>query len=75
MVMSFNPNWRDNATQALVDDDLNSFLHMREECGDESVLAQILYSGFKGYQNYTDEELETELRERDISTVFGENDD
>ena len=48
---------------------------MREESGDESVLAQMLYSGFVGYQNYTDEELETELRERDISTVFGDNDD
>jgi len=75
MVMSFNPKWRDNAIDTLVNDDLNSFMHMREECGDESVLAQMLYSGFKGYQNYTDEELETELIERDISTVFGENDD
>ena len=74
MVMSFNPKWRDNAIDTLVNDDLNSFMHMREECGDESVLAQMLYSGFKGYQEYTDEELETELIERDISTVFGEND-
>ena len=73
--MSFNPQWRDNAIETLVNDDINSFMHMREECGDESVLAQILYSGFKGYQNYTDEELETELVERDISTVFGENND
>jgi hypothetical protein len=72
--MSFNPNWRDKAIETLVNDDLNSFMTMREECGDESVLAQMLYSGFKGYQEYTDEELETELRERDISTVFGEND-
>ena len=75
MIMSFNPDWRSKAIDTLVDDDLNSFLHMREECGDESVLAQMLFSGFKGYQNYTDEELETELVERDISTVFGDNDD
>ena len=75
MVTSFRPEWRDNAIEALVNDDLNSFLHMREECGDESVLAEVLYSGFKGYQNFTDEELEVELNERDISTVFGENDD
>ena len=75
MVMSFKPEWRDNAIETLVNDDLNSFTHMREESGDESVLAQMLYSGFVGYQNYTDEELETELRERDISTVFGDNDD
>ena len=74
MVMSFNPEWRDNAIDTLVNDDLNSFMHMREECGDESVLAQMLYSGFKGYQNYTDEALEQELVERDISTVFGEID-
>ena len=75
MVTSFRPEWRDNAIEALVNDDLNSFVHMREEFGDESVLAEMLYSGFKGYQNYFDDELETELRERDISTVFGENDD
>ena len=75
MIMSFKPDWRDNAIETLVDDDINSFMTMREVCGDESVLAQRLYSGFKGYQNYTDEELETELVERDISTVFGENDD
>jgi hypothetical protein len=35
----------------------------------------MLYSGFKGYQEYTDEQLEVELNERDISTVFGENDE
>ena len=75
MVTSFRPEWRDKAIEALVNDDLNSFMTMREECGDESVLAQMLYSGFKGYQEYFDEELETELRERDISTVFGDNDD
>jgi len=75
MVMSFKPEWRDNAIETLVNDDLNSFMHMREECGDESVLAEMLYSGFKGYQNYSDEQLEVELNERDISTVFGENDD
>ena len=65
---------RDKAIETLVDDDLNSFFHMREECGDESVLAQILYSGFKGYQNYNDTELMSELMERDISILFGEID-
>ena len=73
--MVIQRNWRDNAIETLVDDDINSFMHMREECGDESVLAEMLYSGFKGYQNYSDEQLEVELKERDISTVFGENDD
>ena len=73
--MVIQRNWRDNAIETLVDDDINSFMRMREECGDESVLAEMLYSGFKGYQNYSDEQLEVELNERDISTVFGENDD
>lgn len=73
--MVLQRDWRDNAIETLVDDDINSFMTMREECGDESVLAEMLYSGFKGYQNYTDEQLEVELNERDISTVFGENDE
>jgi hypothetical protein len=75
MIMSFNPKWRDNAIETLVDDDINSIFSMKGEFNDESLIAEMLYSGFKGYQNYTDEELEVELRERDISTVFGENDD
>jgi hypothetical protein len=48
---------------------------MKGAFNDESMIAEMLYSGFKGYENYLDEELETELRERDISTVFGDNDD
>jgi hypothetical protein len=70
MVMSFKPNWRDNAIDTLINDDIDSFNN-----GFEHGLAEILYSGFKGYQNYTDEQLEVELNERDISTVFGDNDD
>jgi len=75
MVMSFNPKWRDNAIDTLINDDIDSIFTMKGEFNDESMIAEMLYSGFKGYQEYTDEELETELVERDISTVFGENDD
>jgi hypothetical protein len=75
MIMSFNPTWREKAIETLVDDDINSFMTMSENYRDVSVVAEMLYSGFKGYQNYTDEQLEQELVERDISTVFGENDE
>jgi len=75
MVTSFNPKWRDNAIDTLINDDIDSIFTMKGEFNDESMIAEMLYSGFKGYQEYTDEELETELRERDISTVFGDNDD
>jgi lysozyme family protein len=69
--MSFNPEWRDNAIDTLISDDVNSYV----DHGHIETLYQILYSGFKGYQEYTDEQLEVELNERDISTVFGENDE
>jgi len=75
MVMSFNPTWRDNAIETLVNDDINTILTAKGEYNDEFFLSEILTGGFKGYNAYTDEELETELVERDISTVFGENDD
>lgn len=71
MIMSFNPEWRDNAIDTLISDDVNSYV----DHGHIETLYQILYSGFKGYQEYTDEQLEVELNERDISTVFGENDE
>ena len=64
-------NWRDNAIDTLISDDVNSYV----DHGHIETLYQMLYSGFKGYQEYTDEQLEVELNERDISTVFGENDD
>lgn len=73
--MVIQRNWRDNAIDTLIGDDINSIHTMKSEFGDESTIAEMLYSGFKGYQNYSDEQLEVELNERDISTVFGENDD
>jgi len=75
MVTSFRPEWRDNAIDTLISDDLDSIFTMKGEFNDESTIAEMLYSGFKGYENYTNEQLEVELVERDISTVFGDNDD
>lgn len=69
--MVIQRNWRDNAIDTLISDDVNSYV----DHGHIETLYQILYSGFKGYQEYTDEQLEVELNERDISTVFGENDE
>ena len=69
--MVIQRNWRDNAIDTLISDDVNSYV----DHGHIETLYQMLYSGFKGYQEYTDEQLEVELNERDISTVFGENDE
>ena len=75
MVMSFNPTWRDNAIETLVSDDIDTILTAKGEYNDEFFLSAILTQGFKGYNAFTDEELERELVERDISTVFGDNDE
>jgi len=53
----------------LVADDLDAMQN-----GFDEGFISVLRWGFQGYYNMTDEELEQELRERDISTVFGEND-
>ena len=53
---------------------IDAILKDYNEMNDLSVLAYILDSGFKGYRNYTDEQLMKELEERDISYLFGEVD-
>ena len=70
MVMSFNPTWRNQAIETLVNDDMDTFV---SNDFDEYV-KDVLKYGFKGYYHMTDEELEKELVGRDISTVFGEID-
>jgi len=70
MVMSFKPDWKQQAVETLVADDLDAMQN-----GFDEGFISVLRWGFQGYYNMTDEELEQELRERDISTVFGENDD
>jgi hypothetical protein len=71
MIMSFNPTWRTQAIETLVNDDMDTFV---SNDFDEYV-KDVLKFGFQGYNNMTDEELEQELNGRDISTVFGENDE
>jgi hypothetical protein len=70
MVMSFKPDWKQQAVETLVADDIDA---MRN--GFEDGAISVLRWGFQGYYNMTDAELEQELRERDISTVFGDNDE
>jgi len=75
MVMSFNPEWRDNAIETLVSDDIDTILTSEGAYNDRFFLSALLTDGFKGYNAFTDEELERELVDRDISTVFGDNDE
>ena len=57
---------RDLLITQLVDDDINRIITDYNEMGDCSVLAFILESGFKGYINYSDEQLVKECLERDF---------
>jgi hypothetical protein len=58
---------RTEAIDTLINDDMNTV-----ENDDGWYLSSLLINGFKGYANYTDEELMNELMERDISILFGE---
>jgi len=51
---------------ALVQDDLDSIFAQAENCADTEYIHNILYSGFKGYENFTMDELEAECRERGL---------
>ena len=62
---------RDKAIGTLIADDIDSILNSHYI----DTLNFILESGFKGYRNFSDQELMNELIDRDISTVFGDNDD
>jgi hypothetical protein len=61
---------RDKAIETLIGDDLDSINQ-----GYVDGIWYTLAEGFKGYNNFTDEELMEELQERDISILFGEVDD
>lgn len=63
---------RELAIQELVNNDINMIFSFKEQYNDEEYIASILEFGFKGYTEYTDEELMVELEQRDISYVFGE---
>ena len=54
---------RQEAIDRLVDDDLDSF-HTGHQDGDNSYAAALLEFGHKGYADYSNEELASELKER-----------
>jgi len=66
---------RSKAIDAIISDDIDSIMWSKNEFNDESYIDSILRVGHKGYEDYTDELLIEELRSRDISELFGENDD
>ena len=66
---------RDKAIAELVNNDINMIFSFKEQDNDEEYIAGILEFGFRGYAEYTDEELMEELEQRDISYLFGENDE
>ena len=63
---------RELAIQELIDNDFSDIFNLGQEEG--AMLESILRNGFKGYAEMTDEELISELEQRDISSNFGEND-
>jgi hypothetical protein len=66
MVMSFNVGRRNAMIGLLIDNDINTIFDSRDNHNDESLLVEILGNGFKGYENYTDDELIQEMNERDL---------
>lgn len=59
---------REKVIDELVDSDVNDIR------GVEWVMSK-LRTGFKGYENMSDEELISECEDRDISYLFGDTDD
>ena len=52
---------RQEMIKMLIDDDIDTF-----QSSDSWIISEILRSGFKGYENDTDEELVQEMNERDL---------
>jgi hypothetical protein len=61
---------REKCIKQLILDDLDT-----QAWNGNDVISSILEFGFKGYNNFTDDEIMQEMKERDISYLFGENDD
>jgi hypothetical protein len=61
---------RDKAIDELVNNDMNTIQN-----DDGWYLSSLLRSGFRGYEFMTDNELIQELTERDISHLFGDDDE
>jgi hypothetical protein len=65
---------REKAIEELINNDIN-MIRDQSEWNDFSYLESVLEFGFTGYFNMTDEQLIQELNDRDISELFGDNDD
>jgi hypothetical protein len=57
---------RQEMIEMLVDDDINSIFESKNQENDEYYISAILSEGFKGYENFTEEELVQEMNERDL---------
>ena len=66
---------RDEMIDWLIEDDLNGWTCLDgspNEASKSEYLSMILYEGFKGYNNYTDNALRAEILERDPDEVLGD---
>jgi hypothetical protein len=61
-VISYSEEYRSAVIDTLVDIDWDSIIHMDSA----ELLNSYLRTGFKGYDNFTDEELQSELDNRGI---------
>jgi len=61
--------------EKMINELINHILDTFDEQEKNQYLANLLKNGFQGYQKFSDEDLMQELTDRDISYVFGENDD
>jgi hypothetical protein len=57
---------REVMIDALVADDMDTFFAETENFNSTEYIHNILYSGFKGYENFDMDELEAECRERGL---------
>lgn len=65
MSISYSEEYRSAVIDTLVDIDWDSIIHMDTS----ELLNSYLRSGFKGYDNFTDEELQSELDNRGIVSI------
>ncbi len=60
---------RDEIIETLIDSDIDFDTLLNMSFIDPEYFSYIMKTGFKGYDNYTDEELIQECNERDISVL------
>lgn len=64
---------RDKVIESLIDNDIAYDSLLNRSFVSPDYFEYIMRHGFKGYDNYTDEELIQECNERDISYIFGDD--